>query len=148
MLEIKNINKQKSSFNFEGFALAEIKSHTGTFKNWDAKLTIENKKITGIIAKADSKTIDTGIEKLDNHLKSEDFFYSDKYQEIKFKSISVTNDSVTGDLTINGITSRITFSAEIKKDSLSADFRINMKPFNIKYLGIKKEVRVFFNLAM
>jgi polyisoprenoid-binding protein YceI len=63
-----------------------------------------------------SSTIDTFVEKRDEHLKSPDFFNAAQYPLISFKSKSVKkldneNYEVTGDLTLLGTTRPITVKA-------------------------------------
>jgi len=58
-------------------------------------------------------SIDTGTPDRDAHLRSEDFFHVEKYPAITFASSAIEasggNDyEVTGDLTIRGVTKRIT----------------------------------------
>ena len=58
-------------------------------------------------------SIDTGTPDRDAHLRSEDFFHVEKYPTITFVSTGITasggNDyAVTGDLTMRGVTKRIT----------------------------------------
>jgi polyisoprenoid-binding protein YceI len=57
----------------------------------------------------DVSSIITGIDKRDEHLKSEDFFHTDKYPKITFKSTKVemtgyNSCKVNGELTIHGVT--------------------------------------------
>ncbi|MEO8275914.1 MAG: YceI family protein [Thermoanaerobaculia bacterium] len=83
-------------------------------------------------------SVNTGNENRDNHLRTEDFFFVEKFPEITFKSSKVekVSDSeykVTGDLTMRGVTKVITlpvnFLGEMKsKDGKSiAGFAINTK---------------------
>src|SRR5205823_1723758 len=59
-------------------------------------------------------SINTGVADRDNHLRTPEFFDAAKYPEITFKSTSIaatkTKDvyDVTGDLTMRGVTKRIT----------------------------------------
>lgn len=60
----------------------------------------------------DARSIDTNVEKRDNHLKSEDFLFVDKYPTITFKSKAIKQGSngqlnVLGDLTIRGVTKEV-----------------------------------------
>ncbi len=59
----------------------------------------------------DLNTINTAEEKRDAHLKNEDFFETDKWPTINFKSIQIINQdsvySVTGNLTIKDVIKQI-----------------------------------------
>jgi polyisoprenoid-binding protein YceI len=63
-------------------------------------------------------SIDTGVEKLDKHLSSPDFFDVEKFPEATFKSTKVTTAGkgklkLLGDLTIHGITKSVSFDVTI-----------------------------------
>jgi polyisoprenoid-binding protein YceI len=58
-------------------------------------------------------SVDTGVEMRDNHLRSADFFWAQKYPEITFTSTKIVPKGarlydVTGDLTIRGVTRQVT----------------------------------------
>jgi polyisoprenoid-binding protein YceI len=62
----------------------------------------------------------TGVAKLDEHLKSPDFFDAAKFPDITFKSTKVEKSSatalkVTGDLTIHGVTKPATLNVKVNK---------------------------------
>lgn len=62
----------------------------------------------------DVSGIYTGVDRRDNHLRSNDFFDVEKYPVLKFKStlievVGLNHCKVTGDLTIHGITKSATF---------------------------------------
>ena len=57
----------------------------------------------------DAKSVDTGFEMFNGHIQGEDFFHTEKYPTITFKStkLNFTGDklaSVDGNLTIKGVT--------------------------------------------
>jgi len=85
--------------------------------------------------------------KLITHLKSDDFFSVEKHAFSKFEITSVVplsdqskpnfNNTVTGNLTIKGITKSISFPASVKFEngvlSAFADFDIDRTQWDIKY---------------
>ena len=148
MAKSKPIKKEKSSFKFVGYILGGIKSEGGTFDKGTGKVNLENGKIAGIEGTITANSVNTGIEKLDKHLKSADFFDVEKYPKIKFKSTSLENNQMAGDLTFHGVTKSVTFPVKITKDSISADFKLNTKSFGMKYIGVRKEVRIIFKLVI
>lgn len=68
----------------------------------------------------DAASIDSGVDKFDDHLKSADFFDVANHPQITFKSSSVTIDGpasakVAGDLTIKGVTKPTTLDVKINR---------------------------------
>ena len=62
----------------------------------------------------------TGVEKLDTHLKTDDFFDAAKYPNITFTSTKVEKVGtdalkITGDLTVHGVTKSVTLNTKINK---------------------------------
>ena len=62
----------------------------------------------------------TGVEKLDAHLKTDEFFDAAKYPTITFKSTKVEKVGaeglkITGDLTVHGVTKSVTLNGKINK---------------------------------
>src|SRR5205823_2728 len=86
-----HVDDAHSSIGFTARHLGFSKVH-GLFKKFSAKVEADAKtaKITKLEATAEAKSIDTGVEKRDNHLRSDDFFAADKYPELKMvlKNIS------------------------------------------------------------
>ncbi len=81
---------------------------------YDAQ-TVENSKVDVSI---DATSINTENEMRDKHLRSGDFFETDKYPTIVFKSTKVKKAGegkleVTGDLTVRGVTKPVTLAVEI-----------------------------------
>jgi len=87
----------------------------GDFNEFTGKVDFDNKTKTfnDLEAVVQAKSVDTGIEKRDNHLRSEDFFYVEMYPNIIFKMKSYNPDgSMVGDLTIRGVTKEVTLEVE------------------------------------
>lgn len=90
----------------------------GEFKTYDAKINFDNasKTFNSFSASVDTASIDTGIEKRDAHLKSADFFLSEKFPKMTFVMKSYKADAnegkMSGDLTIRGITKPVVFDVE------------------------------------
>ncbi|MEP7292443.1 MAG: YceI family protein [Chloroflexota bacterium] len=90
----------------------------------------QNPAASHVEAVIDAKTINTGVDMRDNHLRSADFLEVEKYPTITFKSthIEVTDDNegkITGDLSIHGITRPVVLKVEYfgKVDSPFGDVR-------------------------
>jgi polyisoprenoid-binding protein YceI len=100
-------------------------------------------------ATIEAASIDTRNEQRDGHLKSADFFHVEKFPTLHFKStdINVVGEgelSVEGDLTIRGVTRKVSFAVEgptpPAKDpwgntriGVSASAKINRKDFGLTW---------------
>jgi polyisoprenoid-binding protein YceI len=108
----------------------------GRFDKVSGKLTLDRAAKTGSVdVTIDVASISTGVAKLDEHLKSEDFFNAAKYPTITFKSkkLNFAGDkpsSVDGEITLLGVTKPLTLTISafqcapnqfIKKDVCGAD---------------------------
>jgi polyisoprenoid-binding protein YceI len=77
----------------------------------------QNPEAVKIDAVIDAGSIDTRIEKRDQHLKSADFLNVEKFPTIEFKSKKVVANGagkwkVTGDLTLHGVTKEVVLDVE------------------------------------
>jgi len=81
-----------------------------------AHVDTANPAASNVEVRIKTASIDTGVPDRDAHLRSADFFDADNNPEITFRSTDVTRDgdawTVTGDLTINGITKPLTIEFE------------------------------------
>jgi polyisoprenoid-binding protein YceI len=103
-----------------GFTVRHFVSKVpGHFAKFEGEVLLDPKdpstmKITG---KIDAASIDTNNEKRDNHLRSGDFFDAANHPEITFvsKKVAKAGDkwTVTGDLTIRGVTKEVPLEVEI-----------------------------------
>lgn len=74
---------------------------------------------TSVRATAVAASISTNQADRDAHLRSADFFDVEAFPELTFASTQVTDDAMTGDLTIKGVTRAVTFDLEF--DGAQAD---------------------------
>ena len=106
------------------------------------------------------KSVFTDSEKLTGHLQSPDFFDAEKFPEATFVTTTIAANgdafTVTGDLTLHGVTKSITFPAKLALQGetvkATADFAINRKDFGIVYAGkaddlIADNVAINFDLT-
>jgi polyisoprenoid-binding protein YceI len=106
-----------------------ISSVQGRFDKFEGSFSFDEKtgQIEGLNAKIDLDSVNTNEPKRDDHLRTEDFFGSrtkdKKINEAKrwmtFKAVKVDvknkkPNSVTGDLSLNGVTKPITLKLEYK----------------------------------
>lgn len=95
----------------------------------------------------DVASIDTGVKDRDDHLKSPDFFDVSKFPKMTFKSTSLKGSpaqfQLTGDLSIHGVTKKVTFDGKYlgsvkdafgqQKVAFTASAKIQRKDFGLKW---------------
>ncbi len=128
--------------------------HNGTVKLASGALQVKGNKLTGGTFSMDMTSITvsditdpSGNAKLTNHLKSEDFFSAEKHPASTFTLTTAApiadakageaNYTLTGNLTIKGITHPITFPATVKINGNSAEatakLEVDRTKWDIKY---------------
>jgi len=116
--------------NFGVNTTGEFKGLKGTIK-WDA----QNPANSSFDVSVDVNTINTGIDIRDNDLKKETYFNAEKFPTINFVSTAVSANSVTGNLTIKGVTKEINlpFTATPRGNGylFEGKFSINRKDFGV-----------------
>ena len=92
----------------------------GKFTKFDGKINVDrdHPEKSSVVARIDVRSIDTGIVKRDNHLRSPEFFDTGKFPEITFKSREVKrtgpeSGDIAGDLTMHGVTRPITLHVKL-----------------------------------
>lgn len=92
-----------------------ISNVKGEFKNYDGDIEFDEKKgvFNTLSAEIEVKSIDTGIEKRDDHLRSPDFFEAKKFPAIYFSMVEQKGDTVVGDITIHGVQKRVSLELEM-----------------------------------
>lgn len=102
------------SFSVRHLAISKVK---GKFESFDVTLiTADNPLETEIDATIDIKSVNTGQEQRDGHLRTSDFFSADEFPTITFKSTGIREDGddllVDGDLTLKGVTKPVTLKTD------------------------------------
>ena len=114
------------------------------FNKTTGTITLDRAAKTGSVdVTIDTTSVDTGFPLFNEHIQGEDFFHTEKYPTITFKSTGVKFDgdklaAVDGNLTIKGVTHPLTFPAKIKvaKDSVTADAKnvaVDRTLYGMKY---------------
>lgn len=148
-----------------------ISETEGTFKVFNGSITspsadFNNAKVDFSV---DVASINTDDEKRDAHLKSDDFFNTEKYPQMKFTSTSFKKVKgnayvMEGDLTIRDVTKRVKFAVvyggTVKdpwgntKAGFKASGKINRKDYGLKWNAVTEaggavvgdEVRMLINV--
>lgn len=96
------------------------------WRDWASSLTWDNENPENSSVSVDIKTakIDTGVDIFDEHLRAGNWFDAENHPDISFKSTSVTKSSdtagtLTGDLTIKGVTKPVTLDVVFNKAGFS-----------------------------
>jgi polyisoprenoid-binding protein YceI len=124
-------------------------SHEGGFTDFAGTVALaEPVEKSTIELTIQTASIYADEKKLTKHLKSADFFDVEKFPTATFKSTSIEKaadgHTITGDLTLHGVTKRISFPATVsatdEKVSANAEFSINRKDFGITYPGMPDDL--------
>jgi len=103
-------------FKIEHLVISKVK---GDFREFSATFVLDDEgRLNEASSDIEVASIDTGITKRDDHLRSADFFDVSEYPKISFKSKAVRqnagNNVLVGDLTIHGVTKEVELPYKIK----------------------------------
>jgi polyisoprenoid-binding protein YceI len=120
-------------------------SHDGGFKSFQGQFAVADGKLVPAeqTLEIDMTSTWSDSDKLTGHLKSPDFFSVEEFPASMFTITAVdpseTGATVTGNLTLHGVTKSISFPAEVlvteDQVTLKAEFFIKRFDFDIKYPG-------------
>ncbi len=120
-------------------------SHEGGFETFTGEFVLVDGMPEGShgVIEIDMNSTWSDNDRLTGHLKSQDFFDVEKFPTSTFKTTSVEKDgaayTVTGDLTLHGVTKTIEFPAQVEVSGdlvkLNAEFFIKRFDFDIEYPG-------------
>ncbi len=157
-------------FTVDHLVISEVQ---GYFRVFDGKMTSTKDDLTdaNIEFSIDASSINTDNDYRDKHLKSEDFFNSEKFPKIKFRGTSITKVSdgvyrLTGMMTIRDISKEVTFDLRYRGETkngygkqvrgFKAETSINRFDYNLKWnkateMGgaiVGKDVKIVCNIEM
>lgn len=157
------ITPENSKVEFTGSKVTG--KHDGGFKTFTGNIDLVNGKPeeSQVSFEIEMNSVFTDAEGLTKHLQTGDFFEVAKFPKSSFTSSKIAADAakgagnytITGDLTMRGVSKSITFPAKISVDAdkvgIESEFSINRKDFGIVYTGkaddlIRDEVLLKLNL--
>lgn len=165
------IDKSHSQIGFKVRHLG-ISNVRGAFNEYDATILFDPDDLQSLQVETtiNVASIDTGIERRDNHLRSDDFFNAEQYPAMTFVSKGVRNiDGSTfelvGDLTIRDVTKEVVLEAELlglgtqrnrRKAGFEATTTINRFDYNLKWdrlteaggLAVGEDVEIILELEV
>jgi polyisoprenoid-binding protein YceI len=133
-----------------GFTIRHFVSNvSGRFKDFDGVVKYDkaNPAASSVSFTVQAKSIDTDNDDRDNHLRSPDFFDVEKFPTLTFTSTSVKAADadtleVTGDLTIKGVTKKVTIPVDVlgsvktprgEKAGFETSFKLDRKEYGITW---------------
>jgi len=120
----------------------------GGFAKFTGKAQVDaaTKSLKSISFDIDTNSLWTEFDMLTTHLKSPDFFEVRRFPTAKFESTKIEPASITGKLTLHGVTKEITIPATITVNDagvrIASEFTINRLDYGINFDPKKVEDKV------
>ncbi|MFY4775345.1 YceI family protein [Metabacillus sp. RGM 3146] len=148
------LDKVHSDVNFQIKHMMVSKSK-GSFTNFDVEFNgdLNNLEASDVKVTIDAASINTGNADRDGHLKSGDFFETEKYPNMTFvsKSIRKLTDEeyeVTGDFTIKDVTKTETLKAEYNGTSKNPMDGSTVTGFDVEGKINREDYNLTWNAAL
>ena len=130
-----------------GFRVHQFLGTTnGRFTQFSGSIDLDSQhpEHSSVSARIQVSSIDTGIKKRDDHLRSPEFFNVAKYREITFKSRSVKqtgpqSGNIMGDLTLHGVTKPVTLRVKLVtpvSDEARTRWEVTTEPLKRRDFGL------------
>jgi polyisoprenoid-binding protein YceI len=167
--EVHTIDKSHSEVSFQVRHL--VTQVRGSFNDYEGTINLDpaNLEKSSVDFRIKAASIDTNNADRDKHLRAEDFFHTEKYPEITFRSKSIRKTGkdtydVAGTLTMRGVakevTLPVTYLGAVKdpwgneKAGFSTEVTLNRKDYGINWnaaldnggVVLSDEVKVGINL--
>jgi len=139
--QIKLINTETSNIKWTGREIT-TKIHYGSLKFLDGNISISENEVKGeVIVNMESLNVEdlTGGSKqrLEGHLKSDDFFSVDKHKTAKLEIVSSEKQGdifmINGILTIKDISHPIKFNLDTQNNKATAKLAFDRSKYNVKF---------------
>jgi len=135
------LNPGNTTIQFVGAHVDKSKDdRVGKFEKFTGSMEVTDGKVASINVSIETASLTTAMNGLTEHLLGPDFFDVREHPEAEFKTTSIAGDgsvTVTGDMTLLGVTKSISFPAEVKTadgmTELSAEFEIDRTEFGMDY---------------
>jgi polyisoprenoid-binding protein YceI len=133
---------------------AKPEPRKGGFAKFTGKAQVDPtaKSLKSISLDIDTNSLWTEFDMLTTHLKSPDFFEVRRFPTAKFESTKIEPTSITGKLTLHGVTKEITAPATITVNDagvrIASEFTINRLDFGISFDPKKVEDKVALTVVV
>jgi polyisoprenoid-binding protein YceI len=144
-----------------------INNVKGQFKEFAGAIVLDDGKIAEASGTIQVQSVDTGVQKRDDHLRTADFFDAAKYPTITFKTKRIERTGgqivMVADFTMRGVTKELRLPAKLagpakdpwgnQRIGLEAKAKLNRKDYGINYhqvletgaLAVGEEVELEIN---
>ena len=114
----------------------ELVSHQGKFDSFEAEIQKTQGELSGLGVIIDISSMNTDSDGLTKHLLADDFFDAEAYPQATFLATLISNQGggqylVSGDLTLKGVSEKISFSATLTGDILIMNHVLDRTTFGI-----------------
>ena len=139
--QIKSINTEKSKIKWIGREIT-TKIHYGSLKFLDGNVSITENEIKGkVIVNMESLNVEDlsggSKQRLEGHLKSDDFFSVDKHKTAKLEIVSSEKQGdifmVNGMLTIKNISHPIKFNLDVQSNNATTKLAFDRSKYDVKF---------------
>ncbi len=139
--QIKSINTEKSKIKWIGREIT-TKIHYGSLKFLDGNVSITENEIKGkVIVNMESLNVEDlsggSKQRLEGHLKSDDFFSVDKHKTAKLEIVSSEKQGdifmVNGTLTIKNISHPIKFNLDVQSNNATTKLAFDRSKYDVKF---------------
>lgn len=133
-------------FSIKHMMISNVKGSFNAYSG-DIDFDVDKKVFNNLNAKIEVASIDTGMPKRDEHLKSADFFDVTKFKTIDFVMTSMKEGKVYGKLSMHGVTKDVILTAKI--NGVIKDFQGHLRMgFTLEGTLNRKDFGLSWNKAL